>query len=208
MKIKVCGMKNPDNIEQLGKLPIDFIGFIFFAKSPRYAAGLDITDLSSLPDSIKRVGVFVNEDFATITQLIQKYKLTHIQLHGQESTEFCLKCRQNEEIKVIKAFNVSEETDLERTKEYVSVCDYFLFDTKTSQHGGSGIKFDWNILKAYQEKVPFFLSGGISESDAANICDLSLPGLYALDLNSKFEIEPGLKNINTLNNFISHFKKI
>lgn len=201
-------MKNPQNIDQLGQLPIDFIGFIFFEKSPRYAVGLELTDLSSLPVSIERVGVFVNEDFETIARLVNKYKLTYVQLHGQESVDLCLKCRKETGVKVIKAFNVSAVADFTKTKEYTEVCDYFLFDTKTSQHGGSGIKFNWNILKAYQENLPFFLSGGISESDVESISKLSLPRLYALDLNSKFEIEPGLKNINMLNNFISHFKTI
>lgn len=207
MKIKVCGMKDPENINQLGLLPIDFMGLIFYPKSPRYAVNLDACKLSVLPDSVEKVGVFVNEDIQTIVSLINKYKLTHIQLHGVESPDFCIECRQ-QGVKVIKAFNVSEVSDLEIVKDYADSCDYFLFDTKTPQHGGSGLKFDWKILNEYHGTIPFFLSGGISESDIINIQNLSLPQLYALDLNSRFEIEPGMKDIQKLNNFISHFKTI
>lgn len=197
-------MKNPKNISLLGQLSIDFIGLIFYSKSPRYAINLLPQELSVLPDSVDRVGVFVNEDIENIAELKNKYSLTHIQLHGHESPEFCEKCL--ELGKVIKAFNISEISDLAKVKEYVEVCDYFLFDTKTSGYGGSGLKFDWRILNAYHENIPFFLSGGISESDIDNINNLSLPLLYALDLNSRFEIEPGLKDINKLSNFMSHLK--
>lgn len=207
MKIKVCGMKNPENIEQLGLLPIDFMGLIFYPKSPRYATNLDLSNLSTLPDSVERVGVFVNEELQTIISLVDKYKLTYIQLHGTEIPEFCKQCCLTG-TKVIKAFNISNESDLEIAKDYADSCDYFLFDTKTPQHGGSGLKFDWNILNVYHGTTPFFLSGGISESDIISIQNLSYPQLYALDLNSRFEIEPGMKDINKLKNFISHFKTI
>lgn len=207
MKIKVCGMKHPDNIEDLAALPIDFVGFIFYQKSPRYVEGLDIKALKKVSEEINRVGVFVNETQEEVLCLIDKHKLTHVQLHGQESPEYCesLQCL-SKDILIIKAFNVSESSDFENTEKYKSVCDYYLFDTKTSKYGGSGVKFDWNILDAYAGKVPFFLSGGITSDDVAEIKELSHPLLYALDLNSKFEIEPGLKDINKLKNFISHFK--
>ncbi len=201
-------MRNPENIKQLALLPIDFMGLIFYPKSPRYAADLNTDDLSTLPDSVERVGVFVNEKLETIVRLVNKYKLTYIQLHGTETPDFCIECSRISGVKVIKAFNISEESDLGVVVDYIESCDYFLFDTKSTQHGGSGLKFDWNILSAYHEDIPFFLSGGISESDIIGIQNLSLPQLYALDLNSRFEIEPGLKDINKLNNFISHFKTI
>lgn len=206
MKIKVCGMKYPENIDQLKQLPVDFMGFIFYPKSPRYIADVQPEFLTSLPKTLNRVGVFVNEDIKTIAHIVERYRLTHVQLHGQESADFCVECRKIQGIKVIKAFNVSEIGDLKAPSDYVGKCDYFLFDTKSPQHGGSGLKFDWNILNEYKEDVPFFLSGGISDSDIDVIKKLSFSKLFALDLNSKFEIEPGLKDIEKLKKFIANFK--
>lgn len=199
-------MKYPGNINSLSALPIDYMGLIFYPKSARYAGDLEPLSLANMPDNIDRVGVFVNEDIDTIGLLVDKYNLTYIQLHGQESPDFCIQCKERFNVKIIKAFNVSESADLEKTKEYTACCDYFLFDTKTPQYGGSGKKFDWEILKSYQEQIPFFLSGGISDADIDDIKKLSFSNLYALDVNSKFEIEPGLKDIEKLNNFITHFK--
>lgn len=207
MKIKVCGMKSPDNIKSLAQLSIDYMGLIFYPKSPRYIQDLDPMFLDVLPDKINRVGVFVNEDVEVLLKQIDKYKLSVVQLHGTESLEYCeiIKNRYPK-LMLIKAFNVSEVADFSKMEQYESVCNYFLFDTKTSQHGGSGLKFDWTILDGYKGKIPFFLSGGISSEDVQAIKNISYPKLYALDLNSRFELEPGVKNIELLEQFINQLK--
>lgn len=207
MKIKVCGMKNPENIQALAQLPIDYMGLIFYPKSPRYIENLQSSLLDILPNIINRVGVFVNEEIESLLEQVDKYKLSAIQLHGSESLEYCSKVKSNyPDLIIIKAFNVSEPSDFIKTDQYASVCNYFLFDTKTQQHGGSGLKFNWTILNEYKGNTPFFLSGGISLEDVDTINKISHPQLYALDLNSKFELEPGLKNITLLEQFIKQLK--
>ena len=200
-------MKSPENIRSLAQLPIDYMGLIFYPKSPRYIQNLDASLLDVLPNTISRVGVFVNEDIASLLRLIDKYELSVVQLHGNESLEYCSNMKDKyPKLIIIKAFNVSEPSDFIKMNQYIDVCDYFLFDTKTSQHGGSGLKFDWNILNEYMGDTPFFLSGGISAGDVEVIRKISHPKLYALDLNSKFELEPGLKNITLLEQFINQLK--
>ena len=200
-------MKSPENIRALAQLPIDYMGLIFYPKSPRYIQNLDASLLDVLPNTISRVGVFVNEDIASLLRLIDKYELSVVQLHGNESLEYCSNMKDKyPKLIIIKAFNVSEPSDFIKMNQYIDVCDYFLFDTKTSQHGGSGLKFDWNILNEYMGDTPFFLSGGISAGDVEVIRKISHPKLYALDLNSKFELEPGLKNITLLEQFINQLK--
>lgn len=200
-------MKNPENIKALAKLPIDYMGFIFYQKSPRYIQNMDSSILDALPDSIDRVGVFVNESIEFVLEQINKYKLSVIQLHGSESVEYCSDLKKSfPKLILVKVFNIAEKADFLRTHEYEGVCNFFLFDTKTSQHGGSGLKFDWTILDEYKGNLPFFLSGGISVEDAESIKNIFHPKLYALDLNSKFELEPGLKNIELLEQFINQLK--
>lgn len=202
MRIKVCGMKYPDNIKELAtnRLPIDYMGMIFYDKSPRFAKGLNLSDLNTLPDYIKRVGVFVNAETDYIMHMIESYDLDLLQLHGNETVEFCK--RMNTTHPVIKAFSIASPTDFEQTKEYEDACDYFLFDTKTEQYGGSGKKFDWNILNNYNGNIPFYLSGGISAEDVDIIRAINHSQFCGVDLNSKFEIHPGLKDIELLNQFI------
>ncbi|GAB6011988.1 phosphoribosylanthranilate isomerase [Viscerimonas tarda] len=200
-------MKYPENIRQLASLPIDLMGFIFYPRSPRYVAGLEPGVLAAIPDRIKKVGVFVNEQPDRVFACMEKYKLDYVQFHGNESVDWCrLTKARYPAVKIIKAFNVSGASDFEKTEAYSSVCDYFLFDTKTSQHGGSGQKFDWTILDAYRGNLPFFLSGGLSADDAELVKSLKHPKLYALDLNSKFETAPGLKDIALLGEFINRLK--
>jgi phosphoribosylanthranilate isomerase len=199
MKIKICGMKYPDNILEVGSLLPDYMGFIFWEKSARYFDGI----IPELPKSIKKVGVFVNESIAVIVAKIAKYDLQAIQLHGQESVAFCseLKNKINPSIEIFKVFSADENFDFSVLKPYESVCDYFLFDTKGKLPGGNGTVFDWTILENYPSTKPFFLSGGIGIEELDSIKKISktnLP-LYAIDINSKFEIEPGLKNIQLLN---------
>jgi len=198
MKLKICGMKYPDNMLEVGSLLPDYMGFIFWPKSARYFDG----DMPDLPKSIKKVGVFVNENISIIETKIAKYNLQAIQLHGQESVEFCseLKAKSGAEIEIIKVFSADENFDFSVLKPYESVCDYFLFDTKGKLPGGNGITFDWRILEYYPSSKPFFLSGGIGIEEIKNIKEISKTNLqlYAIDINSKFEIEPGLKDIKRL----------
>lgn len=198
-------MKYPENIEDLNKLPIDYMGMIFYQKSPRYIDYQLWQDVGNIHSSnIKRVGVFVNSGIDFIVEMIDKYKLDLIQLHGNESTDFCAEL--NKFIPIIKAFSISESSDFEQTKAYEGLRGYFLFDTKTPQYGGSGKKFDWAILDAYNGDTPFFLSGGISAEDIKQIEAIKHPRLYGVDLNSKFETEPGLKDIQLLDQFIKQLR--
>ena len=194
-------MKYPDNILEVGALLPDYMGFIFWEKSSRYFDGV----IPDLPKSIKKVGVFVNETAEIILAKAQKYDLQAIQLHGHESVAFCQDLRENlkqVQIEIIKVFSVDDDFDFEVLKPFEAVCDYFLFDTKGKLPGGNGTTFDWKVLEKYPSSKPFFLSGGIGieEMDAVKeITKTNLP-LYAIDLNSKFEIEPGLKNIELCKN--------
>ncbi len=207
MKIKVCGMKDPENIKELAKLPIDYMGLIFYSQSPRYVGNPDPQTLNSLPEHIKKVGVFVNKEPGYLLQQIDKYKLDYIQLHGNESTEYIKEIKEgNSKISIIEAFQISEISDFDEIQKYEKVCDYVLFDTKTPKYGGSGQKFDWKILDYYPGETPFFLSGGISSKDVKEIKKIQNPKLYGLDLNSRFETEPGIKNIQLIKEFIKRIK--
>lgn len=208
MKIKVCGMRNPSNISDLVKLPIDYIGFIFYDKSPRYIGDTEPEDILDLiPTEIKKTGVFVNATEEYILSQSLNYDLQAIQLHGSESPEFCTKIHSLTHKTIIKAFGIDEEFDFSILEKYQDCCDYFLFDTKSKNHGGTGVKFDWNILSKYNNAKPIFLSGGIKANDAAEIAGIKNIDIQVLDLNSKFEIEPALKDTKLLDKFISEVKK-
>lgn len=201
-------MKYPDNILEVGSLLPDYMGFIFWEKSARYFDGV----IPELPKSIKKVGVFVNETIEVILVKAQQHNLQAVQLHGHESVEFCLdlKSKLDQTIEIIKVFSVADDFNFEVLKLFENVCDYFLFDTKGKLPGGNGTTFDWKVLEKYPSSKPFFLSGGIGieEMDAVKeISKTNLP-LYAIDVNSKFEIEPGLKNIEKLNNFKHNLKTL
>ncbi|MFV5691934.1 phosphoribosylanthranilate isomerase [Flavobacterium sp. LT1R49] len=195
MKLKICGMKYPENILEVASLLPDYMGFIFWEKSARYFED----SIPDLPKSIKKVGVFVNASQDEILEKIAKYDLQAVQLHGQESVAFCLdlKDEMDRKIEIIKVFSVDEAFNFEVLKPFEAVCDYFLFDTKGKLPGGNGTTFDWKVLENYPSSKPFFLSGGIGINEMEDVNEISktnLP-LYAIDVNSKFEIEPGLKNI-------------
>ncbi len=200
-------MRNPQNIQDLITLQPDFIGFIFFPKSPRYV-GLDwdVTIAKSMPSSVNKIGVFVNESVEQIVLLASKYQLDGIQLHGSETPEICQAIK-DKNLLVLKAFSVDESFDFEILKSYEVYCDFFLFDTKTPQHGGSGLKFDWNKLKEYSLSKPIFLSGGIMEDDVDEIKCLNIKQLYSVDINSKFEIEPALKDIKMVERFAQKLRQ-
>ena len=182
------------------------MGFIFYPKSPRYAEPFDSEVLNALPASVKKIGVFVNEDLENILTIAYKYKLDGLQLHGAELVDMCRKLKKLGYL-VIKAFPIAEAYNFKVTKSYEGVCDFFLFDTKTDTYGGSGLKFNWHMLKEYTGETPFMLSGGIAADDAEAIQKIEHPKFAGIDLNSKFEMKPGLKNISLLNEFISNFRK-
>lgn len=200
MKLKICGMKYPENILEVGTLLPDYMGFIFWEKSARYFDGI----IPKLPKSIKKVGVFVDASLEEILNKIEKHDLQAVQLHGNESAEFCelLKKNTSKLIDVIKVFPILDTFDFGILNPYEKVCDFFLFDTKGKLPGGNGTTFDWKVLEKYPSTKPFFLSGGIGKEEIEKLvdtlqCNVSLKKLpfYAIDVNSKFEIKPGLKNI-------------
>lgn len=196
MKIKICGLKHPGNIKTVAGLPPDYMGFICYAPSPRYAMDLQPETVAALSQSIIKTAVFVNEDAETITKLIDTYNFDAIQLHGNEDPEFCERFKSK--VTVIKAFGVNEDFNFDRLNDFVGRVDYFMFDTKTDLHGGSGKSFDWSLLDKYKLDTPFFLSGGLSLENLDEVKTIKHPQFYGVDLNSKFEIEPGLKDINKL----------
>ena len=204
--IKICGMKFPDNIEAIAALKPDFIGFIFYPKSPRFAESLDALTLKKLPSTIKKIGVFVNENLENILTVAYTYKLDGIQLHGTELVDMCKELKSAGYI-VIKAFPIAEAYNFKVTKEYEGVCDYFLFDTKTDAFGGSGLKFNWSMLEEYVGETPFLLSGGIAVDDAEAILKIEHPKFAGIDLNSKFEQKPALKDVYKLKTFMTELKQ-
>jgi phosphoribosylanthranilate isomerase len=200
LSLKICGMRDPGNIAAIAQLKPDYMGFIFYEKSPRSAVGMDCKVVFALPDSVRKVGVFVDAPFEKIEKTVKTYHLDLVQLHGSESPELCHSIRQI--CPVIKAVSVRSREDIEMT-EHCEGVDYWLFDTKTPLHGGSGKQFEWNVLEAYTGKTPFFLSGGISAEDAERLKRLQFPKLHAIDINSCFETAPGLKNVQQVTDFLS-----
>lgn len=199
--LKVCGLRQSENIEQADSLGIDFTGYIFYPPSKRYAGKPE-----QLPRTkSKKVGVFVNELQRNVLETVQRYQFDAVQLHGDESPDYCAVMMEMG-ITVIKSFGISDAGDLNQTKNYEGVCDYFLFDTKVPEYGGSGKKFSWQTLDSYSGSTPFLLSGGIGPDDAEAIASIQHPMLAGIDLNSRFEQEPGLKNIELLKTFISKLK--
>ena len=201
--IKVCGMREAENIREVEALGIDWMGLIFWPKSSRYVSEMP----DYLPQDVKRVGVFVNEDLDTVKKKADDYALNLIQLHGSESPDYVRALKTPSSINpltssIIKAFNIATADDFEQTKDYEGLVDYFLFDTKGPSVGGNGVQFDWDVLKDYHGKTPFLLSGGIGPDDAERIQAFHHPQCIGIDLNSRFELSPGLKDINKLKTFI------
>lgn len=203
--VKICGMKYPSNTAEVAALKPEMMGFIFYPKSPRYAEPLDEKILQALPKRIMKIGVFVNASLDEILEVVKKYSLNGVQLHGTEPKEVCYTLR-SVGLLVLKAFAISEVTDFRATEEYEGSCDFFLFDTKTPAHGGSGQKFDWSVLSAYEGDTRFLLSGGISVDDADVIKQINHLLLAGVDLNSKFEVSPGLKNVELLSKFLKQIR--
>lgn len=194
-------MKYPENIQETAQLLPDYLGFIFFDKSPRFFK----ESLPQIPSSIQKVGVFVNATLETIFEKIKHYDLQVIQLHGDESPEFCDLLQHSYAIKVIKVFQIDDNFNFDTLDQYENVCDYFLFDTKGKNYGGNGILFDWELLQKYPSQKPYFLSGGIGIGEITQLDEFLNTKVgklcHALDVNSKFEIEPGLKNTQLLKQF-------
>ena len=248
MIVKVCGMRDADNVQQVAQLGVDMMGFIFYPKSPRCFEDLKdskdskdakddtkdseddffVLPRSEADENVKRVGVFVNAEFPDIERQILRLGLDAVQFHGNESPEFCKDFQKKNEdflfnyikpwldkhglpfhtkpLQVIKAISVSTAEDIQKYKEYVGAVDLFLFDTKCKTVGGSGQQFDWQVLEQYDGDVPFLLSGGIGPEDAEKVKEFHHPKCVGIDLNSKFEIEPGLKDVEKLKTFLGKVK--
>ena len=270
MRLKICGLRQTENIKSLLSLKPDYLGFIFYEKSKRHAEGVldaKVVNFQKVDNFESKTpiktGVFVNEDFDKIKAIVEKYGLNAVQLHGDESANFCRKLRAiihlptpleggqdstkiknpivgekkgigkykkrtnnlapqknqvvavspleggrwvNNGLQIIKVFSVNDDFDFSITKKYEPIVDLFLFDTKGKERGGNGIAFDWDILKKYNGEKPFFLSGGIGPDDASEIKKINHPKLYGVDINSQFEIEPGLKNVELVKRFFKEIK--
>ena len=201
--VKVCGMRDADNIREVEALGIDYMGFIFWPKSSRYVSEMP----TYLPTKCKRVGVFVDASIGDVMTIAEQYQLDLIQLHGQESSSYITQLRPhlsllNSKISIIKALNIATTADLANAKQYEGIVDYLLFDTKGKSVGGNGEKFDWSVLSAYTGNTPFLLSGGIGPDDAERVKAFNHPKCIGIDLNSKFELSPALKDVNKLQEFI------
>lgn len=202
--IKVCGMRDSDNIREVEaivnqkeNLSVDWIGFIFSPRSPRYVK----TKPAYMPSGTKRVGVFVNDTEESIMRHVDEFKLDFVQLHGAESPEFCVRLKKHG-FHLIKAFSIVGSEDLIKTSDYEALCDYFLFDTKCSTDGGSGRLFDWSVLSSYKGSTPFLLSGGLGEDVIAQLREFSHPQWCGIDLNSRFEKAPAIKDIDKIKYFL------
>lgn len=200
INIKVCGLTRFEDMEQLGEIGVQYGGMIFYKRSPRFAEGKINAEKVKSYHAIKKVGVFVNAGEEYIVERIEKYGLDLLQLHGEETPDFCNTL--NKYLPVIKAFRIKDENDLKKVAEYKGSSNYFLFDASGKLYGGNGELFNWEILKSYTGSVPFFLSGGIGLSETTAIKSFQHSSLFAIDVNSRFETEPGIKNMNEIKQFI------
>jgi phosphoribosylanthranilate isomerase len=204
MIVKVCGMRDGDNIREVEQLSIDWMGFLFYPKSSRYVSEVP----AYLPTKCKRIGVFVDASTDEIIKKIHDVSLDAIQLHGNESPEQISHLLSlTSHLSIIKAFNIATAEDLKSTASYTGLADYFLFDTKGQSVGGNGEKFDWSVLSNYEGDTPFLLSGGIGPDDAARVSSFRHPKCVGIDLNSKFESSPAFKDVTTLSRFLNEIKK-
>ena len=202
MEIKVCGMREPENIRELiDQVKPDWMGLIFYPKSPRFVSDQSANQIARFP--VKKVGVFVNEAEEEILKRIKDFDLSAVQLHGQETPDFVESLSKKTSAEIWKVISVQDQIDWQSLKGYLPFVSKFLFDTATSAHGGSGQKFDWKVLETYPFDKGFLLSGGLDEDSVEEISalDKKLPQLQGVDLNSKFEDSPGMKNIGILKKF-------
>jgi phosphoribosylanthranilate isomerase len=207
MKLKVCGMREADNVAALIELKPDFIGFIFYDKSPRFVGDMDETVARAVPKSIKKVGVFVNATPDYILRMTKKYDLQFAQLHGAETPDFCRQLK-TRGINIIKAFSIDESFNFTSLNNYKPHADFFLFDTKGTQPGGNGTTFDWSLLRRYDNEKPFFLSGGLSLENIEQMAELEGLKVYGIDINSRFETAPALKDIEKIGELMAILRPV
>lgn len=199
MIIKVCGMREPENIRAVEALGIDLMGFIFWPPSSRYVGEKP----SYLPRNCQRVGVFVDASLPDILAAVEDFRLDGVQLHGHETPDAIAALKAHlPGVRIVKSLAVAGPEDLAQAEAYADVCDAFLFDTKGKLPGGNGRQFDWSVLQRYQGRLPFLLSGGIGPDDALRIRAFDVPGCLGIDLNSRFETAPGRKDVDALRTFI------
>ena len=208
LKVKVCGLSDPGNVREITKSGPDFMGFIFYPYSGRYVGKCPDPLLFDLvPAPIIRTGVFVNENITNVLENIRKFRLGAVQLHGSETPEYCTRVKVTGSI-LIKSFGIDNGFDFNILKSYLGCCDYFLFDRKTEIHGGSGTKFDWEKLDEYKIEKPFFLSGGIGFNDLEPLKKFRHKKFFGVDVNSRFETSPGIKDTSRIRDFITKLKTI
>jgi len=214
LKIKICGMKYPDNIQAVASLTPDYLGFIFYPKSPRNFEG----SIPPLSEDIKKTGVFVDAAIPFVLEKVKQYGFKAVQLHGSESATYCEELKtsflnefpEQQTVEIFKVFGIKDTFDFSVLKAYEAVVDYFLFDTKGKEKGGNGYTFDWSVLSNYKSNTPIILSGGIGIEELDKIEQIlktDLP-IHALDLNSKFEKAPSLKKVELLKEFLEKLEKI
>ncbi|WP_144887738.1 phosphoribosylanthranilate isomerase [Lacibacter cauensis] len=210
MRIKVCGMTELEQLQQLGDLGVEFAGMIFYHKSPRFVLRtLTGAQVKRAKLKVYKVGVFVNASYDEIMNHVENFGLDLVQLHGDETPRFCEQV--SEYIQTIKAFRITEDDNIPwKIKDYVDACDMYMFDTMGAGYGGTGKKFDWSMLKGLDIGKPFFLSGGIEPTDAAAVKEFAnepvAKNLFALDMNSKFEISPGIKDMELVKKFVEEVR--
>lgn len=207
MIVKVCGMRDAANIKDIDEIDaVNWMGFIFFAPSKRNVIALP----DYMPQHSKRVGVFVNEDQQFIIDRVKEFGFNLIQLHGHESAEYCkdIRNRISSGIQIIKMIQIENLEDIAKTQEYARLVDYFLFETKCQGYGGSGQQFDWDILNKYKGNIPFLITGGIGADDADKVNAFSHPMFAGIDLNSKFEVSPALKDTDAIKQFVSKINAV
>ena len=208
VKLKICGMSEPENILQVLRYRPDYLGFIFYEKSPRYA-GNDLERIRevAIPVQVRKVGVFVNEEIEKILYIREVLSLDVVQLHGNEPVQFCESLR-SKGMKVMKVFSIGPDFEFKVMEPYTPYVDYFLFDTKVEYYGGSGRSFDWKVIDLYPFKKPFFLGGGVGSENIREVRQFKNPHLYAVDINSRVESAPGVKDLAKLRSFRQQFDKI
>jgi phosphoribosylanthranilate isomerase len=201
-------MRDAANLAQLLELQPDYVGFIFYERSPRFVGeDFDPELVRQIPRPMKRVGVFVNASIDHVVRTVKKYNLDFAQLHGEELPDFCRNLKLKG-VNVIKAFRLDETFSFSQLNNYKPHCDFFLFDTKGPSYGGNGTVFDWRLLKRYDNEKPFFLSGGISLENVDQLDELRSLKIHAIDVNSKFETAPGLKNLADLRTLVQHLRPV
>jgi phosphoribosylanthranilate isomerase len=209
MRVKVCGITQVEQLNQLPAIGATFAGLIFYPKSPRYVLRHMTTSQIKKENNTNKVGVFVNASIEEVLQMVDECRLHMVQLHGDETPRYCEKIA--DYISVVKAFRISDTDNIGwRIREYMEVCDMFMFDTEGAGYGGTGKKFNWDKLQDVVVGKPYFLSGGIEPADVKQLKEFETKpeakALFAIDVNSKFEVMPGVKDMNLIKNFIQQLQ--